>query len=586
MVTENNTIIAEGFAELESELQAEAVKQQKAEKDAIVSGLIFSGATGANAAIWKATAAIRGGAVSKEAALKRIGAYKVQNSILLYGTKMGQNSHNLTPYLKELAEKEGLKCHVIFENNDGVVTQGFVIEDSPKARAFLERNVLEGGRGLTNEALDDVQKIREARLHAQRGAEKIAALSDDALGKMGGTPMRGYGIIHVDGMKGANSHVDVSNLQRLAKAENINFTQVVVNDEGTLHSAFNIEDTPKARAFLKKYMTPDGKGLTAEAQKVLKEGLGGLSDAALKKMGGTPMRGYGIIHVDGMKGANSHVDIQKLKQLAKAEKIKFNEIIVNDEGAIHSAFNIEDTPEGRAFLKKYMTPDGKGLTDEARMAADELDQLAAARKVASDAKTPKPKAGRGSSLSGIKGSTLKWGARGLGAFFGAWAACNLVEDVAKLGTAGGSAGADGVALQNAIPSQFAGKIAPRDSKYFTKGSPEEMKFRAMVAYAAMQEGGFMGKTQEEWQEYAVRLSQAEGGIISPTGELKIRKALVAEYDKHKDEIDKTLVANLSGHADSDATRGLQNAGAEAVGTGRATPAASKRRRGGGSRAGI
>ncbi|MBQ8251179.1 MAG: hypothetical protein IJY92_04620 [Alphaproteobacteria bacterium] len=580
MVTERENI-AEGFAELESELQAEAAKRQKAEKDAIVSGLIFSGATGANAAIWKATAAIRGGAVSKEAALKRIGAYKVQNSILLYGTKMGQNSNSLTPYLKELAEKEGLKCHVIFENNDGVVTQGFVIEDSPKARAFLERNVLEGGRGLTNEALDDVQKIREARLHAQRGAEKIATLSDDALGKMGGTPMRGYGIIHVDGMKGANSHVDVSNLQRLAKAENINFTQVVVNDEGTIHSAFNIEDTPKGRAFLKKYMTPDGKGLTLEAQKALKEGLGGLSDAALKKMGGTPMRGYGIIHVDGMKGANSHVDIQKLKQLAKAEKIKFNEIVVNDEGAIHSAFNIEDTPEGRAFLKKYMTPDGKGLTDEARMAADELDKLAAARKVASDAKTPKPKAGRGP----LKGS-LKWGLRGVGAAFGAWAAYNFVSDVVNLGTAGGSAGADGVALQNAIPSQFAGKIAPRDSKYFTKGSPEEMKFRAMVAYAAMQEGGFMGKTQEEWQEYAVRLSQAEGGIISPTGELKIRKGLVAVYDKHKDEIDKTLVANLSGHADSDATRGLQNAGAEAVGTGRGAPAASKRRRGGGSRAGI
>ena len=480
MVTERENI-AEGFAELESELQAEAAKRQKAEKDAIVSGLIFSGATGANAAIWKATAAIRGGAVSKEAALKRIGAYKVQNSILLYGTKMGQNSNSLTPYLKELAEKEGLKCHVIFENNDGVVTQGFVIEDSPKARAFLERNVLEGGRGLTNEALDDVQKIREARLHAQRGAEKIATLSDDALGKMGGTPMRGYG----------------------------------------------------------------------------------------------------IIHVDGMKGANSHVDIQKLKQLAKAEKIKFNEIVVNDEGAIHSAFNIEDTPEGRAFLKKYMTPDGKGLTDEARMAADELDKLAAARKVASDAKTPKPKAGRGP----LKGS-LKWGLRGVGAAFGAWAAYNFVSDVVNLGTAGGSAGADGVALQNAIPSQFAGKIAPRDSKYFTKGSPEEMKFRAMVAYAAMQEGGFMGKTQEEWQEYAVRLSQAEGGIISPTGELKIRKGLVAVYDKHKDEIDKTLVANLSGHADSDATRGLQNAGAEAVGTGRGAPAASKRRRGGGSRAGI
>jgi len=579
MVTENNTIIAEGFAELESELQAEAAKRQKAEKDAIVSGLIFSGATGANAAIWKATAAIRGGAVSKEAALKRIGAYKVQNSILLYGTKMGQNSNSLTPYLKELAEKEGLKCHVIFENNDGVVTQGFVIEDSPKARAFLERNVLEGGRGLTNEALDDVQKIREARLHAQRGAEKIATLSDDALGKMGGTPMRGYGIIHVDGMKGANSHVDVSNLQRLAKAENINFTQVVVNDEGVIQSAFNIEDTPKARAFLKKYMTTDGKGLTPEAQKALEEGLGGLSDGALKKMGGTPMRGYGIIHVDGLKGANSHVDIQKLKQLAKAEKIKFNEIVVNDEGAIHSAFNIEDTPEGRAFLKKYMTPDGKGLTAEARMAADELDQLAAARRVASTgSKTTTPKAG-------IKGA-LKWGFRGVGVAFNVWAACNFVEDVAKLGTAGGSAGADGVALQNAIPSQFAGKIAPRDSKYFTKGSPEEMKFRAMVAYAAMQEGGFMGKTQEEWQEYAVRLSQAEGGIISPTGELKIRKGLVAVYDKHKDEIDKTLVANLSGHADSDATRGLQNAGAEAVGTGRGASAASKRRRGGGSRAGI
>ena len=170
-----------------------------------------------------------------------------------------------------------------------------------------------------------------------------------------------------------------------------------------------------------------------------------------------------------------------------------------------------------------------------------------------------------------------------------YALCEFCSDA--LGAiSSGNVVEDGVSVQTPMPEQYRGEVSPADQKYFTKGSPEEAKFRAMVAYAAMQEGGFMGMTQEEWQEYAVRLSQAAGGIISPQAELKIRKALVQVYPEYKRAINGTFNndSNKDTTRSSDASRGLREAGGgQAVPDGdRSGVPRGRRRRGGGSRSGI
>ncbi len=196
---------------------------------------------------------------------------------------------------------------------------------------------------------------------------------------------------------------------------------------------------------------------------------------------------------------------------------------------------LDDTEACREFLKKYIKPDGRGLTDAGEKAI---------RGITKRYERFSPVDLPGKPSNNVK--KLKWSARGLGMAFNAWAVANFISDINNLGEAAKSAAElDGVSVQTLMPDQYSGQVSPADQKYFTKGTAEELKFRAMVAYAGMQEGGFMGRTQEEWQEYAVRLSQAEGGIISPQAELKIRKALVEQYSLYQNVYDSVLRRSLS-----------------------------------------
>ncbi len=456
------------------------------------------------------------------------------------------------------------------------------------------------------------------------------------------------GKIYFGGNLRGNGSVNIGDLYQLAEHEfgsayaddfRGEFEMVMGHTEGGQPSyRLLLPDTPETRAFLRKYVKPDGAGLTELGQQELarvqafirSEARAVLPDNVVERMGGEFRSGK----IEIGRSLRNSDQIGFLFKLAENEGIEVYEIPAEGRGSGLSGLRFQDTPEARKFLQKYISPDGTGLTAEAQdifsMVSSEgrvgnVERAAAIREGGvvqiedvdlTDPQSTHPSgqnasANRGSTASeaprstnrgrtasragagmrGIAGSVVKWGARGLGVGFAAWAGANFISDISRLGEAGANAGADGVSVQTPMPEAYAGQISQANQKYFTKGSPEELQFRAMVAYAALQEGGFMGMTQEEWQEYAVRLSEA-GGIIDPQAELKIRKALVQAYPEYERAIKETFNngSNTDTTRSSDASRGLrEGGGGQAVpareGQESATPQ-GRRRRGGGSRSGF
>jgi hypothetical protein len=265
-------------------------------------------------------------------------------------------------------------------------------------------------------------------------------------------------------------------------------------------------------------------------------------------------------------GENSDEAIEALMLLAEDVGVKLKPTIKRiKNGVVKTGFYIENTPQGINLLQQTVS--------EGRIWGRCLD----------DAFTEVRRAARFEGFA-IERMNRLWRKAGLvkkiGTAGAIYALCEFCSDA--LGAiSSGNVVEDGVSVQTPIPEQYRGEVSPADQKYFTKGSPEEAKFRAMVVYASTQEGGFMGMTQEEWQEYAMRLSQAEDGIISPQAELKLRKALVEAYPEYQQAIQETAKNLSNGEAEQqpDATRGIRSGGAEPLDEGQAGPTPSNRGRG-------